>query len=296
MEQKIMTLLARTPVHVGAGNSVGAVDAPVMRERHTRIPIIPGTSLKGVLSARWCDKCNMKRVEKRDKMVWQRIEGSDAEWLFGQETDREARAGALLVGEARVLAFPVRSAKNGFAWLTCPLVLNRFKRDAGAGFTVPRPDSDDHCFAAESVVIGGRVILEEYCYTVSGQVDDALAGELKDLSDDAVWSDLASHLVVVTDGIFSHFVEQACEVVTRVRIDDDTGTVAEGALFNQEQVPSETLFYAAIDAQQEKTSGEKRRSATEALETLKTKLDADPVLQVGGDETTGLGFCSTKLI
>jgi CRISPR-associated protein Cmr4 len=35
------------------------------------------------------------------------------------------------VMEAKILAFPVRSLAGCFAWLTCPLCLNRFNRDTG---------------------------------------------------------------------------------------------------------------------------------------------------------------------
>lgn len=106
MKKQIFAIFTRTPLHVGAGNSVGAIDSPVMRERHTRIPIIPGSSLKGVLADLWNDE-NFKRT-------------SDGEELFGKTDSKAAKAGQLLVGESRVLAFPVRSAKGSFAWISCP--------------------------------------------------------------------------------------------------------------------------------------------------------------------------------
>ena len=50
MNTKNLVILTRTPLHVGAGSSVGAVDQPVQRERHTGFPIIPGSSIKGVMT------------------------------------------------------------------------------------------------------------------------------------------------------------------------------------------------------------------------------------------------------
>ena len=50
MTTKLLTIFTRTPLHVGAGSSVGAVDQPIFRERHTRFPVIPGSALKGVLA------------------------------------------------------------------------------------------------------------------------------------------------------------------------------------------------------------------------------------------------------
>lgn len=279
MKQRILTLLARTPVHVGAGNSVGAVDAPVMRERHTRIPIIPGSSLKGVLRDLW--------------------EGADeALWLFGNEQGERDNfhAGALLIGEARVLAFPVRSAKGGFAWITCPLALARYKRDGGADFAIPDDIGEQECYASKELQLDGKVVLEEYCLTCKGESD--IWKELKGISTDEVWQGLDKRCVVLSDEMFCYFVEHACEVVTRVRIDDETATVADGALFNQENVPSETLFYAVIAAQDEKRKkdGGERKSAPDAFDALAAKLAENPVLQVGGDETVGLGYCSVSLM
>lgn len=111
MQTKIMTLFTRTPLHVGCGSSVGAVDQPVARERHTRFPVIPGSAIKGILADLWNEKdAGGKAVRSK--------EGID---LFGNDDTANASAGKLLIGEGKLLAFPIRSAKGAFAWLTCPL-------------------------------------------------------------------------------------------------------------------------------------------------------------------------------
>ena len=38
-----------TRLHPGSGTALGVVDLPVQRERHTQWPLIPGSSLKGIL-------------------------------------------------------------------------------------------------------------------------------------------------------------------------------------------------------------------------------------------------------
>jgi CRISPR-associated protein Cmr4 len=300
MESRILAIFTRTPLHVGAGNSVGAIDSPVMRERHTGFPVIPGSSLKGVLADLWYD--DMVQIERGKNLAWVRKPGSDAAWLFGQEEIRQddqktamSFAGAILIGEARLLAFPMRSAKRGFAWVTCPLALARYSRDTGVVLDIPRELSTEDCYAAEKVVVNDKVILEEYCLAVKGL--PRVADQLARLIDEAIWQTLPERLVIVSDEIFSYFVRNACEVVTRVKIDDEIGTVAGGALFNQENVPSETLFYTGIGAQPERGApADKRRPPTDALEALAEKLNAgNNVLQIGGDETIGLGFCTVQL-
>lgn len=269
MKKMIVTLLARTPVHVGAGNSVGTVDAPVQRERHTGIPIIPGSSLKGVLSDLWEEK-------------FQRTE--DGKTLFGvNDDDKNAEAGRLLIGEGRLLAFPVRSAKGMFAWIVSPLTLQRFMRDASLSYEIPSLETEEEVYASKDLRLKNQVILEEYPFTVKGDVPESIVTALKELaSGDSVWKELPSHLVIVSNEIFQHFCENACEVVTRIGIDNETGTVKKsGALFNMEQVPSETLFYSLVMAK-----------TRDDLEKLKEKLTKEQFLQIGGHSTIGLGFCS----
>jgi len=289
MNKMIMTLFARTPVHVGAGSSVGAVDSPIQRERHTRIPIIPGSSLKGVLADLWSVD-----YEKNEKGKLKRKEESPSAWLFGNESDENAASGALLIGEARVLAFPVRSAKGMFAWITCPLVLRRFQRETNATFEIPDVKGETaHAF--DAVKIKDSVVLEEYAFKVDHAPDALIINAVEELvPNDPVWSGVKDQLVIVSDEIFQHFCEHACEVVTRIKINDETGTVDGGALFNQEQVPSETLFYTVILAQDEKKKDGGSRKADAALSALKSKLDSEKWIQVGGDATIGLGFCTVN--
>ncbi|QBG48947.1 type III-B CRISPR module RAMP protein Cmr4 [Verrucomicrobia bacterium S94] len=284
MKKMTMTLFARTPVHVGAGNSVGAVDSPIQRERHTRIPIIPGSSLKGVLADLWNEKdSNGKWVRSpTGKELFGEDEGGKK--VDGKEI--QAKAGSLLIGEARVLAFPVRSAKGMFAWITCPLVLERFARDRD----IQCPDlpalTENQCLSSGSILLENTAVLEEYRIESVGDAN-AIVELLKSVCSDSVWSSMPERLVVLSNDLFSYFVEQACEVVSRIRINDETGVVAKGALFNQEQVPSETLFYSAIFVDDTKIP--------DAEDKLKDMLSAG-FLQVGGDASTGLGYCSVEVL
>jgi CRISPR-associated protein Cmr4 len=208
--------------------------------------------------------------------------------LFGPEGDeKEHYAGALLVGEARVTCFPVRSAAGAFAWITSPLALQRYARDVGnLGGSKMDDVGDAECLAGSKVVVPGRnsVVLEEYAFNVKGAPAAAVALLAGIFPDEDLWQTLGERLVVVSDGIFAHFCATACEVQQRIRIDDESGTVAQGGLFNQENVPSETLFHAVM--------GERKQGA---LSKLAVNLKNTPVLQIGGDETIGLGFCTVRL-
>jgi CRISPR-associated protein Cmr4 len=49
MRKEYYLLKVLTPLHIGAGQGLGHVDLPIVREAHTNFPYIPGTSLKGAL-------------------------------------------------------------------------------------------------------------------------------------------------------------------------------------------------------------------------------------------------------
>ena len=214
MKQKLLYLFTRTPLHVGAGASVGAIDQPIQRERHTGFPIVPASSLKGTFADAWNDglleeqngKGEMKKVRvKKDGTA------SDAAWLFGSDSDKHAAAGALQFSEARVLAFPIRSAKGSFAWITCPLMLRRAARDGVisatklAGLTEPPDDKALFDSGANSkLALGDKVVLEEYTFqaAISGWLGLTELGEHLSslLPAEAVWNEIGCRLVILSDG------------------------------------------------------------------------------------------------
>ena len=143
------------------------------------------------------------------------------------------------------------------------------------------------CLVSSNICFAGKnnAVLEEYCFEQKGAVPGDILDALKDLADDPVWSSLADRLAVISDDMFSYFVENACEIPARICIDDETGVVKKGALFYQEQVPSETLFYNVLAELKE-----------DILQQVVEKTEAAGVLQFGGNETIGLGYCSIKFI
>lgn len=312
-EKRILYLFTRTPLHVGAGASVGAIDQPIIRERHTGFPVIPATSLKGTFADEWNgglheqDGKKFLRVTTRkegDKEVLDQV--SEAAWLFGSDNASHSFAGALQFSEARLLAFPIRSAKGSFAWITCPLMLQRAARDGVIDRALltklPEPKDDQAIFDPSNsgkLNLGTQIVLEEYTFNHTNWLDlskvsDALAGLM---ASDPVWQEVKDRLVILSNGMMSFFAQNACEVAQHVRINDETGTAAGGALFNQENVPSETFFYSVLNAFDERTANktrEQRRPASDALTAFAQKADGQ-VFQFGGDASTGLGYCTVKL-
>lgn len=282
MKTNILYIFTRTPLHVGAGSSVGAVDSPVIRERHTGFPIIPGSSIKGVIADIFLsgEKNNegMLRTE-----LGHRILGKQAHELDRDSKEKELHAaGEISFGEAKLLAFPVRSAKGCFVWLTSPLLLSRWERATNQSLPDIDQLSANECYCSSLISNQSQTLFEEYLFQVKGKVNPELINAMKNTSSDQLWKEMiAEHLCIVSDEMLGHFSLNACEIAQHVCIDDETGTAKEGYLFNQENVPAETLFYAPF--------AEIRGNSLKEL-----KANIPSILQFGADASTGLGFCTTN--
>lgn len=278
---------ALTALHPGSGTALGHVDLPVARERHTGWPLIPASTLKGVLR----DACRPPESEPRD------------EWLavFGPETANAAdHAGALSLTDARILAFPVRSLKGVFAWVTCPAVLTRLNRDLGLIDSkgqlngIPSlKESEAACRADSPLLIDGNsLVLEEFDFTRTGEADgvaDWIAEHA--VADAETASRIRTHLVVVADDAFGHFVRHATEVTARIGLEYATKTVKDGALFYEEFLPPETLFYSLVFADDSRRKGQEMK-ANDVMSYVGNGIPK--TLQIGADETIGKGLCAVR--
>lgn len=299
MQTKILYLFTRTPLHVGAGASVGAIDQPIQRERHTGFPIIPASSLKGSFADQWNNGLVDEETKDGTKKVRVNKKGEIAEaaWLYGSDNDKPAFAGSLIFSEARILAFPIRSARGSYAWITCPLMIQRAARDGVISAVIPgEPKDNEAIFRTEGPLsLGNQIVLEEYCFTHTSTYPTELATAFaKLIEEDALFQSIADRLVILSNGMMSHFAATACEVAQHVRISDETGTAEGTGLFNQENVPADTLFYSVLCATKSRVPNGsfKDKSDIEALQTFAAKVSEGKVFQFGGDASTGLGFCS----
>lgn len=304
---KILLIFTRTPLHVGAGSSVGAIDQPIIRERHTGFPVIPSSSLKGTLADLWSEQLQEEIENNKIKKVRVKKDGtySDIAWLFGSDNPDHSFSGALQFAEAKLLAFPVRSARGSFAWITSPLILKRAVRDGviDKKFDLAKSPQDDEAFFADKnsieLDVDGKkhVVLEEYTFIKANKLPDGLTDAFESLlPDDQVWKEVSSRLVILSDGMMSFFAQNACEVAQHVRINDETGTAEQRALFNKENVPSETLFYTVVYAFNERAKTGKKRTAKDAIDELMRKINETNFIQLGGDSSTGCGYCTLSFL
>ncbi|MGZ5444634.1 MAG: type III-B CRISPR module RAMP protein Cmr4 [Thermoanaerobaculia bacterium] len=266
----VLGLYTETPLHCGAESTTGFVDLPVQRERHTNYPVIPGSTIKGVL---------------RDDFV--PPPGTTPEGLkelrdrfFGKEDS--TNAGSVAFGDGILVAFPVRSSGAPFHWVTCPFALERAFRTMGETWSISSEPGEGQAWAHAAL---GDIALEDVTVTtVLHESHKTITdGLLKLIPATAGFGYLRKifekRLLVLHDNDFQEIVETSTEVLTRIKLNSQ-GTTAElsktdkGNMFVEELVPSDTLFLAPLRGDES---------------IIKPYRSIPDLIRLGGDETVGRG-------
>lgn len=281
----VLLIYAISPIHMGAGTAIGAIDNPIQRERHTDHPMLAGSGLKGAM---------------RD--VWKH-ETLSADVVFGPEASDKAsdHAGALSIGDAQLVLFPVRSLRDAYVYATCPTAMGRLARSLAIGdkpcnLPIERPDDETaHIVTnAKTPLAGnsGKVILETFAFkpTESQHVTrwaQTIATLLPDTVGAYFKEKVQKNLVLLSDTRFAYFVRNATVVEPHVRIDDATGTADDGGLFYTENVPPEALFASLVMTSKVRKKG-METPADEVLQAVREQF-GKKMVQIGGDATSGRG-------
>lgn len=295
-------IIVETPLHAGSGSELGVIDLPIQREKYTNFPKIESSSLKGAF----------RELFEEDLKETKDI----VNLIFGPENG-ELHSGSIGFIDARILCFPVKSLKGVFTWITCPMVLNRFVEDLKAiggkiefdeelvsnsklKNTVPN-DSD-------ILVSDNKVILEEFTFNV--KKDDNTSKIAEKLSEKifpndplfSYWKEkLKNNLLILSDDDFEHFVTMSTEIITRTKIDSNTGTVKSGSLWTEEFLPQDTILYSIAMTTHLRVDDEKKKKgpfnncdsdceAEKVLNYFKRKIEKANLINIGGDQTIGKGL------
>lgn len=286
MQFELLGLYAETSIHAGAGTSTGVIDLPIMREAHTGWPCVFGPAVKGAL------RCKAEQT-KLDK--------DNLADIFGPDTKNAAdHAGALAVGDARLLLLPVRSLTSHFKWVTCPALLNRATADAKRmGKTVPAFNLRE--IKQDEALIFDRddaLYLEEFHFNAKqANLTNLIDWLAAFVPDDADFKQrLQKQLVIVNDDLFAHLAQYATPVAPHIAIENKTKTTVGGALWYEETLPAETLLYIALAASDSRKKDVQVKAEKILEQTLALFPKNAPYLQVGGNETVGMGWCRVNAV
>ncbi len=288
MNTRIYALHAISPLHAGTGQGQDLIDLPIARERATEHPILPGSSVKGVLRAAAIDS------------GWSDDGGSTTWALFGPDTSQAHQHGsAISVSDARLLALPVQSDRGTFAWLTCPFVLARLRRDLPGNALpkiAPKPLGDSKCLITSASILAdgknkvnkvtvGGLSMDVYPEdTITDKWAEALANVVFAGDTLRPWMDLfVKRFCIVDDDTFTWLASNNTELRARIRLDSEKGTVEKGGLWYEETLPSESILLGMIHY-----SKNNRITAKDTWAKL-AKL-CDGTLQMGGNASVGNGI------
>jgi len=282
-----------SPVHMGAGSAVGVIDNPIQRERHTGHPCFAGSGIKGAV------RHSFVQMGGDQKVIAQ---------LFGPEaTGGDLHAGALIFGDAQLVAFPIRCLRQGYVYATCPQALARAQRllnmvGVPVKWNIPQVNHGECVLSNTDLVNHGKLHLEAFEYNAK------IAADLPTLSLDLATkalpagncydffrAKLATDLVVLSDTDFGYFSQNATVVEAHVRIDAKTGTASDGGLFYTENLPPETLLIAPLMASNTRTGKSGDSTAVEVMVKIRAVIDGK-LLQLGGDATTGRGLVVVNIV
>jgi CRISPR-associated protein Cmr4 len=337
-EKATLFLLCETALHAGSGDDVGIVDLPIQREKHTQFPKIEASSLKGAIREAFESlalkpfreennkqkaKSNLKELNSifgYDDAPFKGFSKNEMETLF-DTTDKEGQvqkgntdfAGCIAFTDARLLLFPVKSMKGVFVWVTCLQVLNKLATDlAITGVKMATLDrvksieigEGNARVASSAPLVSNVVILEEYAYNATESADiQAFAKELSEIifsgKELDYWKSLLQkNLVILSDDDFRDFTQMSTEVITRTKIDNETGTVDKdnGALFTEEYLPNDAVLYTSVFASDEYGKQEKTKDAKKVMNYVTERFEKEiTYFQLGANATLGKGMLRTTI-
>lgn len=275
MKNCVIGMVAETAIHFGVGRSEGVVDLPIAREAATDYPVIYGSGLKGAFR-QYVRDCGKSTVDEND--------------VFGDENAESA--GRLCFSDARILLYPVRCMTGSFVWITCPTVLERFKRDMKrfgeeVSFNVPSIEKVGQAVTANKDS-DGKLLIEDQLFNVlkkkslDKDSDPIFASLNKVIPVEIVRKQLKERLVVLSDPDFTHFVRFGVPIVARNVL--EKGTKKSKNLWYEEHLPADSIMYCGITA---------RRAGVEDFTSL---LEDTPYVQVGGNATVGQGWFNMKCV
>jgi CRISPR-associated protein Cmr4 len=271
-----------------------------MRESHTGYPVIFGSAVKGALRAN-AKQQNLPNIDE----------------IYGKGDKDASQASAIAIGDARLLALPVRSLTTQYRLLTCPHLLQRLKDQLiqiGQCCTLAIPTVKENEIIIQQDY--ENIYLEEYRYEIKqNALLEEWQKELQTIFSPSDETTLAT-LSIVSNDQFAHLCKIATAITPHIKIEENK-TASSGALWYEESLPPETLLYSLIIANkshkpapknteekgQDKQNGTEDNSndiqslsAQDVIEKIENQFDQSQnkaYLQIGGNETVGMGWCKT---
>lgn len=314
-QAQVFFMNCETALHAGAGEGSGGIDNPIQREKTTQFPKIESSGLKGAIKDAY-------RMLLKLQAQGGGLSFDEFKLVFGNDDNGDQHS-AIAFDDAKILLFPVRSAKGVFSWITSARALYRFQLDLNRlgdfekiQFSDLKSDlknNEIQVFSDALLNTQKQAIFEEYLFkkfdesipkitvgntinskekTTTKPISEFLADIIYPGQDNAYWNMLLrNQLAIVSDEMFRNIVLLHTEVRTRNKINPETGTADGGKLFVDEHVPTNALFYTICGIMDPYI----KPTPTAALTATKITEKMEPfwsnrIIQLGGNYTIGKGL------
>lgn len=276
MSMRFVMLRAMSPIHAGTGMGEDVIDLPIAREKGTGIPIVPGTSIKGVLRG---------------------LSSS------GRYYGTPELAGSLQWSDMYLVALPVRSMRGTFAYVTSPYLLQRFVDDYNVCFldtpmvayNVPAPTENGEYTAVihtgETVESSSVLAVNEpHVVAIADLVMNYTSQDLSPIAAafnklnlfPSTQNQVVRRICLVHDTVMHYLMRTATEVRHRNALDENK-IVRDGALWLEEMLPRESIMAGMMRVvPRGNISNTRLADEIRAINTRK-------IVTFGGDTSTGHG-------
>ncbi len=265
------------PLHTGGttqeGNLLG-----IAREAHTNLPYIPSSTIRGKLRSLVSDRITRAQLFGPDLK-----DLKDANFLddYKLETDRrlnQLTQGDVWVGDGSILWVPVPSLSHGMIWITCPMLLRRWARFEPKLLS-KIPEGYASNLKSSNVYLKDAIIKSNELKNWPNW-KDFLPTEVADIEIEKV--------LVLPDQHCMTLIQMSLWRQVKIKLDDSKSV--DGGFRYEEAIPPDTLMYFTwgITSQAKGTTDKYDQAFKELLKTHQ-------LLQIGGQESLGRGFCSAML-
>lgn len=296
------------PLHTGAtaGEESGNLNL-ILRDQFTQTGIVAGSSIRGRLRAemrsqrrRW-EKKNPRQdipenLSKQEIETWEKNnprqdipQDMDEKLWYGRGNDLKRKdnpnyESIVKIEYASVIWLPVFCPGQPIVWVSCPRLLERYKRIADITAKVPDPYTG-------SQKLQGRKLKQkknkEVLFFNLGFL--TIKNPQQDLSP---WFPLGKDLpaVVVDNKDIAMIHDMALYRQSRVALEEDQKVTADKAFFNVEALPEGTLLAFPLALKETKDD-----IWSQWQPFNKDKQDKEGDIYLGGLESVGFGHCYLKL-
>jgi len=227
------------PIHIGAGGyRLGLVDNTIVRDPATEVPKIPGSSIAGVTREYYTIYAMEKECTSQDEAEKRKCAEDKAKKTFGDENKK----GTLRFYDGQIIFFPV-SSQQGTVWITTKELMEYWfdeaKSDDDNKINIPQKVCDK-AYVVKGIENKNSSHLNlGWLFLETEKVDSGCPKRLALPKEIYSW---AGKIVIISEKLFSHIVNDNLEIRTSVKIDPSTGTAEPGKLFTYEAISRGTVF------------------------------------------------------